>query len=139
MGTSISTAVVFLMTAASASAALTGNEAKRLAAASDIIRDIQSNIPPKLWTDARCVAVIPDLKKAAFVFGGEFGRGVMSCRNADDRWSPPIFMTLAKGSWGLQIGAEEVDVVLLAMNEHAQQKLLENKLTLGADVSIAAG
>jgi lipid-binding SYLF domain-containing protein len=82
--------------------------------------------------------VIPDLKKAAFIFGGEYGKGVMSCRSAD-RWSPPVFMQLAKGSWGFQAGAEEVDVVLLVMNEQGVQKLLQNKVSLGADASIAAG
>jgi hypothetical protein len=62
----------------------------------------------------------------------------MSCRSAD-RWSPPVFMQLAKGSWGFQAGAEEVDVVLLVMNEQGVQKLLQNKVSLGADASIAAG
>jgi hypothetical protein len=70
--------------------------------------------------------------------GGEYGKGVMSCR-AGDSWSAPAFIQLAKGSWGFQAGAEQVDVVLLVMNESGAQKLLENKLTLGADASVAAG
>jgi lipid-binding SYLF domain-containing protein len=82
--------------------------------------------------------VIPDLKKAAFIVGGEYGKGVMSCR-AGDQWSAPVFMQLAKGSWGFQAGVEEVDLVLLVMNERGVQKLLANKTTLGADASIAAG
>jgi lipid-binding SYLF domain-containing protein len=82
--------------------------------------------------------VIPSMKKVALVFGGEYGSGVMSCRQARG-WSAPVFMRLAKGSWGLQAGAEEVDLVLLVMNETGVEKLLRNKVSLGADASIAAG
>jgi len=77
------------------------------------------------------------MKKAAFVFGGEYGSGVMSCRTKD--WSAPVFMQLKKGSWGLQIGAEETDLVLLVMNRRGIEKLLEDKVSLGADASVAAG
>src|SRR5437870_3500201 len=87
---------------------------------------------------ARCVAVVPDLKKAAFIVGGEYGKGVMSCRSGSG-WSAPVFIQLAKGSWGFQAGAEQVDLVLLVMNESGVQKLLQNKVTLGADASVAAG
>src|SRR4030095_13445389 len=90
------------------------------------------------WDRARCVIVIPDLKKAAFVFGGEYGKGAMSCR-AGEAWSAPLFMQLAKGSWGFQAGAEEADLVLLVMNEGGVQKLLSNKVNLGADASVACG
>jgi lipid-binding SYLF domain-containing protein len=82
--------------------------------------------------------VIPNLKKAAFILGGEYGKGVMSCRTGD-AWSAPMFIQLAKGSWGFQMGAEEIDVVLLVMNEEGVQKLLDNKITRGADASVAAG
>ena len=121
-----------------ASAAIGSAETARLAASAQIVQEIRTDIPSDIWSRARCVAVIPDLKKAAFIFGGEYGKGVMSCRSAD-RWSPPVFMQLAKGSWGFQAGAEEVDVVLLVMNEQGVQKLLQNKVSLGADASIAAG
>jgi SH3 domain-containing YSC84-like protein 1 len=129
---------VVLVTAATANAAVGSTEAARLSAAGQVVRDIGANIPPEVWSRARCVAVIPDLKKAAFVFGGEYGKGVMSCRSGE-RWSPPVFMQLAKGSWGFQAGAEQVDVVLLVMNEQGVQKLLQNKVNLGADASVAAG
>jgi lipid-binding SYLF domain-containing protein len=82
--------------------------------------------------------VIPGLKKAAFGIGGEFGRGVMSCRKGQ-QWSAPLFMELAKGSWGFQIGAAEIDLVLLVMNRDGAEKLLSNKVTLGTDASVAAG
>lgn len=131
-------AVAFVLVAVNANAAIGSAEAARLEAAAQVAQGIRTDIPPDIWSRARCVAVIPDLKKAAFIFGGEYGKGVMSCRSAD-RWSPPVFMQLAKGSWGFQAGAEEVDVVLLVMNEQGVQKLLQNKVNLGADASIAAG
>jgi SH3 domain-containing YSC84-like protein 1 len=132
-------AVAFVLVGAvNANAAIGSAEAARLAAAAQIVQDVRTDIPQEYWSKARCVGVIPDLKKAAFIFGGEYGKGVMSCRSGD-RWSPPVFMQLAKGSWGFQAGAEEVDVVLLVMNEQGVQKLLQNKVNLGADASIAAG
>jgi lipid-binding SYLF domain-containing protein len=84
------------------------------------------------------VIVIPGLKKAAFIIGGEFGKGLMSCRE-NGTWSAPLFMEMQKGSWGLQIGGESVDLVLLVMNEGGVNKLLNNKVSLGADASVAGG
>ncbi len=120
------------------SATARASEATRLADAAAVIRSIQADISPELWSRAHCVAVIPDLKKAAFVFGGEYGKGVMSCRTGE-AWGAPVFLQLIRGSWGFQIGAEQADVVLLVMNETGVQKLLENKVTLGANASVAAG
>ncbi len=114
------------------------SEATRLAAAAGAVQEIRNEIAPEYWTRARCVVVIPELKKAAFIIGGEYGKGVMSCR-AGDQWSAPVFMELAKGSWGFQAGAEQADLVLLVMNESGVQKLLKNKTNLGADASVAAG
>ncbi len=132
------TAAVVLAAANGASAAITSSEAARLTSAAAVVDQIRADIPQEYWTRARCVAVIPDLKKAAFIFGGEYGKGVMSCR-AGDQWSAPVFMQLAKGSWGFQAGVEQADVVLLVMNDQGVQKLLQNKVTLGADASVAAG
>ena len=131
-------AAAVLASATSASAAITGAETARLTSAAQVVQDIRNDIPQQYWDRAHCVAVIPELKKAAFIIGGEYGKGVMSCR-AGDRWSAPIFIQLAKGSWGFQAGAEQVDVVMLIMNEQGMQKLLENKVNLGADASVAAG
>jgi lipid-binding SYLF domain-containing protein len=114
------------------------SEASRLAAAAGAVQEIRNEIAPEYWTGARCVVVIPELKKAAFIIGGEYGKGVMSCR-AGDQWSAPVFMELAKGSWGFQAGAEQADLVLLVMNQSGVQKLLKNKVNLGADASVAAG
>lgn len=127
-----------LPAAVNAGAAIGSSETARLASAAAVVQDLHTTIPADYWSRARCVAVIPGLKKAAFIVGGEYGRGVMSCRSGD-RWSAPVFMQLTKGSWGFQAGAENVDVVLLVMNEQGVQKLLQNKVTLGADASIAAG
>src|SRR5204863_3557481 len=132
----LSAAAAVLATAVNGGAAIGSTEAARLSAAAHVVQEIRANIAPEYWAKSHCVAVIPSLKKAAFIFGGEYGKGVMSCR-AGDRWSAPIFLQLAKGSWGFQAGAEEVDVVLLVMNEGVQ-KLLRNKTTLGADASVAA-
>jgi len=95
-------------------------------------------IPEDLWNKADCVAVIPSVKKAAFVFGGEYGKGVMSCRTGKG-WSAPVFLELEKGSWGFQIGAQQIDLVLLVMNRSGVEKMLEDKVSLGADASVAAG
>jgi lipid-binding SYLF domain-containing protein len=130
------------LSATSAFAAPSTNEVKRLGEAAAVLGDLRAapdkGIPEDLWSKAQCVMVIPSMKKAAFVFGGEEGSGVMSCRRAD-AWSAPVFMHLAKGSFGLQIGAEEVDLVLLVMNRAGADKLLQDKVSLGTDASLAAG
>src|SRR2546430_763163 len=133
-----SAAAALLVPVLSARADITPSEASRLAAAAHIVEDMRNEVSQPYWDRARCVAVVPDLKKAAFIFGGEYGKGVMSCRSGE-RWSAPVFIQLAKGSWGFQAGAEQVDLVLLVMNESGVQKLLQNKVTLGADASVAAG
>jgi lipid-binding SYLF domain-containing protein len=127
-----------LVSAGSAGAAITSTETARLNGAARAIDQIRDEIPQEYWTRARCVVAIAQLKKAALIFGGEYGKGVMSCR-AGDQWSAPVFMQLAKGSWGFQAGVEQADVVLLVMNDQGVQKLLSNKVNLGADASVAAG
>jgi lipid-binding SYLF domain-containing protein len=128
--------------ASSASAALSRDEGKRFQDSAAILSELRATpdkgIPEDLWNRAECVIVIPGMKKAAFVVGGEYGSGVMSCRSAN-AWTSPVFMQLMKGSWGLQIGAEEVDLVLLIMNKRGVDKLLDDKVSLGADMSVAAG
>jgi lipid-binding SYLF domain-containing protein len=113
-------------------------EAPPVVAAAGVVDDIRPQIPQESWTRAHCVIVLPGLKKAAFIVGGEYGKGVMSCRVADG-WTAPLFVELARGSWGVQAGAEQIDLVLLVMNESGVEKLLRSKVTLGADVSVAAG
>jgi SH3 domain-containing YSC84-like protein 1 len=96
-------------------------------------------IPLRLISDAQCIAVIPHVVKAAFGIGGRHGRGVVSCRDAQGNWSPPGFISLSGGSFGLQIGGQASDLVLFIMNEKGARSLLKSKFTLGADVSVAAG
>src|SRR6476660_4379987 len=129
---------LMLATASASRAQIRPGETERLAAAARAVQEIRDEVPAEYWTRARCAVVMPELKKAAFIFGGEYGKGMMSCR-AGDQWSAPVFMQLAKGSWGFQAGVEQVDLVLLVMNEQGVQKLLKNKVNLGADASIAAG
>jgi SH3 domain-containing YSC84-like protein 1 len=118
------------------------SEAKRFAEAAVVLQEIHAapdkDVPQDLWNKASCVLVIPGLKKAAFIVGGEYGKGVMSCRR-NGAWSAPVFMHLGKGSWGLQIGAQSIDLVLLVMNDKGIDKLLRNKVSLGAEASAAAG
>ena len=134
--------ILSIAAAASAAASISTAERNRLNQAAAIVTDLRSNvekgIPEDIWSKAACVVVVPDMKKAAFIFGGEYGRGVMSCRNGG-AWSAPVFMQLAKGSWGFQAGAEEIDLVLLVMNRRGAEKLLSNNVSLGVDASIAAG
>ena len=123
-------------------AELSSKETKRIEEAATVLKEIHAapdkDVPNDLWNKASCVVVIPGLKKAAFIFGGEFGKGLMSCRK-NGQWSAPIFMELQKGSWGLQIGAQSIDLVLLVMNDSGVEKLLRNKVTLGVEASVAAG
>ncbi len=95
-------------------------------------------IPKKVLDSAECVAVFPNVIKAGFVVGGRGGRGVASCRTASG-WSAPAYFTLKGGSFGLQIGAQATDFVLLFMNEQGLNSLLSSKFTVGGDASVAAG
>src|SRR5215813_13925524 len=140
--TILATTFVWLIGIGVAAANMPSGEAKRLKEAAQVVNELRATpdkgIPEELYEKAACVVVIPGMKKAAFVFGGEYGKGVMSCKNGNT-WSAPVFMQLAKGSWGLQIGAQSADLVLLVMNREGADKLLNNKVTLGADIGIAAG
>ena len=134
--------VVMALSVGTAFAAISTGEMNRLRESANVIRSLrdmpEKGIPEDLWSRADCVVVIPNMKKAAFGIGGEYGKGVMSCRTGT-AWSAPLFMTLAKGTWGLQIGAEQVDLVLLVMNKRGAEKMLQDNISLGADASVAAG
>lgn len=97
-------------------------------------------IPHKLLAKARCIALIPGMKKAGFIFAGKYGKGVLACRAADgETWHGPSSLRLEGGSFGLQVGGSSTDVILLVMNEEGVDKLLSSKFTLGADASVAGG
>lgn len=97
-------------------------------------------VPEALLKKCQCIAVIPHVIKGAFVYGARFGTGVMSCRNAEGNWSPPSFVDITGGSWGLQIGGESSDLVLFFTSERGARSLMtSSKITLGGQASVAAG
>ena len=114
----------------------------RVQAAGTVLDEIQSapdqGIPEELLGSAECVAVVPSMLKAGFIFGGRYGRGVASCRTPKG-WSAPAFFLVTGGSFGLQIGGQAVDVVMLIMNDDGMKNLLSSKFKLGAGASVAAG
>src|SRR5579859_926893 len=114
----------------------------RLDHAGAVLHEIMSapdkGIPEEVLEHAKCVAVVPNLLKGGFVFGAENGRGVATCRTATG-WSAPAFFAITGGSWGLQIGLEGVDLVMVVQNDKGMQQLLASKFQLGADASAAAG
>jgi SH3 domain-containing YSC84-like protein 1 len=105
----------------------------------EIMSAEDSGIPNEVFTDAECVAVVPSLAKAAFVFGGKYGKGVATCRTPSGGWSAPSFFKIAGGSFGLQIGGEAVDLVMLVMNKEGMNELLSSKFKLSGEGSVAAG
>ena len=114
----------------------------RLDKATTVLHEIMAmpdkGIPEEVLDHAKCVAVIPHMVKGGFVFGAKGGKGVATCRTAAG-WSAPAFITISGGSWGLQIGMEAVDVVLVIQNEKGMQKLLSSNFQVGGDASAAAG
>src|SRR6202035_3255946 len=96
------------------------------------------SIPMNILQQATCVGVVPGLIKGAFVFGAQYGQGVVTCRTGHG-WSAPVFIRMAGGSWGLQIGGQSTDLVLVAVNEHGFQDLLKSKFKIGGDAAASAG
>lgn len=115
---------------------------ERLTNAGIVLDEIMSapdkGIPQEVIDNARCIAVVPRMIKGAFIFGGRHGRGVATCRTANG-WSAPAFISVGGGSWGLQIGAQAADVVMLVMNDQGMKDLMSSKFKLGASGSVAAG
>lgn len=103
-----------------------------------LINTPDSAVPQTILAKAKCVAVVPDMVKGGFVIGGQHGRGLATCRTSNG-WSAPAPITISGGSWGAQIGVQSADVVLLFMNDGAVQSLLNDKLKVGGEASIAAG
>jgi lipid-binding SYLF domain-containing protein len=114
----------------------------RLQSSVDVLHSIMATpdkgIPEEVLSSAKCILVVPNLIKGGFVFGGKHGRGVASCRTANG-WSAPAFVSVGGGSWGLQIGVEDVDLVMLVMNDQGFQHLLSSKFELTGEGSVAAG
>jgi SH3 domain-containing YSC84-like protein 1 len=116
---------------------------KRLEASANVLNEIMGvpdkAIPDKVMRDAKCIAVIPSMVKIAVGFGGSHGKGVATCRTESGAWSAPAPITITGGSWGLQLGGQAVDIVMVVTNKEGMQHLLQSKFKLGADASAAAG
>jgi SH3 domain-containing YSC84-like protein 1 len=115
---------------------------KRLRTATDTLHEIMQTpdraIPRGLLDRSKCIVIVPGMKKAAFIVGGEYGRGFAACRTASG-WSAPDPVRLTGGSFGAQLGADSTDIVLLVMNDRGMSRLLSDKFKIGADVAAAAG
>jgi len=138
---SLAVAVCFGLSAA---ALLAETAPERLATSASVFSEIMGapdkGIPQDLLAKAQCVVIVPGLKKAAFVVGGEFGKGFAECRGAGGTgWGAPAAVRMEGGSFGLQLGGSSTDLVMLVMSQRGMDKLLEDKFTLGADASAAAG
>ena len=116
---------------------------KRLDASAKVLNEIMATpdkaIPDKVMSDAKCVAVIPSMVKIAVGFGGSHGKGVATCRTERGVWSAPAPITITGGSWGLQLGGQAVDLVMVVTNDDGMEHLLSSHFKLGADASAAAG
>ncbi len=115
---------------------------KRIEASADVLDEIMATpdkaIPDKVMSDAKCIAVVPSMLKFAIGFGGNHGKGVATCRTANG-WSAPAPITVTGGSWGLQLGGQAIDLVMVVMNDNGMQHLLASKFKLGGEASAAAG
>jgi lipid-binding SYLF domain-containing protein len=125
-------------------AAKESSAADRLDASADVLTDMMKasdkGIPQDLMDKAHCIVIVPNLKKAGFIVGGKYGRGFAMCRRTSGTgWTAPAPIRIEGGSFGLQIGATEQDVILLVMNEGGMKRLLGDKFTIGADAAVAAG
>lgn len=106
----------------------------------ELLNEPDRGVPEKLLENARAIAVIPNSVKGAIGYGARFGSGVMSRRNEDGSWTAPAFITLAGGSWGLQVGAESTDLVVFFMTDRSARSLMKSsKIKLGGNLSVAAG
>jgi lipid-binding SYLF domain-containing protein len=118
-------------------------EVDRVAAATTAFNEVmgvpERAVPAAVLSKAEGVAVFPAVKKGGFVVGGQWGRGIMSVRGARGSWSSPAFLTLTGGSFGLQIGAQEIDLILVIMDRKGLERLVRNQFKIGVDASVAAG
>jgi SH3 domain-containing YSC84-like protein 1 len=133
---------IFLIVGVSWSADEQSDIAKRIDASAKVLNEIMATpdkaIPDKVMHDAKCIAVIPSMVKIAVGFGGSHGKGIVTCRTGNG-WSAPAPITITGGSWGLQLGGQAVDLVMIVTNDQGMQHLLSDKFKLGADASAAAG
>jgi len=144
MRTSLITALVLLLACVPATLIAKEDAAERLDASADLLTDMMKasdrGVPQDLLNKARCVILVPGLKKAAFLVGAKYGRGFAVCRHEDGTgWSAPASIRIEGGSFGVQFGGSEQDVLLLVMNNTGMKHLLSNKFTMGGEATAAAG
>jgi len=137
--------VVFAIVCAVPALAETSREddTRRMANAAEVLREIEGTpdraIPAKIMQSAKCVAIVPGEKKVAFFVGGNWGKGLVSCRETNGDWSAPLFLSMGGGSFGFQWGATSTDIILVFRSRHGLEKQLSDKFQLGADAEAAAG
>jgi SH3 domain-containing YSC84-like protein 1 len=116
---------------------------ERLQNAAKTLHEIENTpdkgIPNEVFSGAKCVAVVPSMIKGGFIFGGRHGRGVATCKLPNGKWSAPAFFTISGGSWGAQIGVEDVQLVMMIMNEEGMRHLLSDKFQIGGEASASLG
>jgi len=114
----------------------------RLAKAGQVLDEIMATpdkgIPQEVFENAKCIAIVPSMIKGALIFGGKHGRGIATCRTSSG-WSAPAFISVGGGSWGLQIGVQDIDLVMTVMNDQGMQRMLSNKFQVGGDAAAVAG
>ena len=116
---------------------------ERLQSAAQVLHELDNapdrGIPDEVFKSAKCVGVVPSMLKGAFIFGGKHGRGVATCKLPDGRWSAPAFFTITGGSWGLQFGVQDVQLVIMVMTDEGMRHLLNAKFQVGGAASVSAG
>lgn len=119
------------------------DDIRRMETATEVFQDVvhmpDKGIPDKLLRSAKCIAIIPGEKKAAFFVGGNYGKGMVTCREANGGWSAPLFLSMGGGSFGFQWGATSTDLVLIFRGKAGLEKLLSDKFEIGANAEAAAG
>jgi lipid-binding SYLF domain-containing protein len=134
---------VVCLLAAAAVPASADTAAERLAESALVLKEIMQapdkGVPTDLLNKARCVVIVPGLKKAGLLIGGKYGRGFITCHTAGGEWGAPAALRVEGGSVGFQIGASETDVIMLLMDERSVKGIMESKFTLGGDADVAAG
>jgi lipid-binding SYLF domain-containing protein len=142
----LSMGIIVLGLIVSAGADSGDKERDRITESTNVVKDTfnapDKGVPLSVLDGTKCVIVIPDLKKAAFIIGGDYGRGVMTCRTGEDfkgPWSAPIMMASGGGDIGFQLGVEGTDVVILVLNDEGARSIVKSKVKLGAEASVAAG
>jgi lipid-binding SYLF domain-containing protein len=142
MKTIASICLCFMLTCSAFAGSMREELQARIDAAKTVLDQIltagDKSVPLEILEKATCVGVVPSFKKGAFIFGGQYGQGVVTCRTGHG-WSAPVFIRMAGGSWGLQIGGQSTDLVLIAVNDQGFQDLLKSKFKIGGDAAASAG